>query len=166
MRLNVLIVNTNYIKHNIETINWELKIKTDNKKYTVWIISMYTSCNGWLGLFPLSTESNKKIRNKRQRIEPFHSVSPLIYWAESDGDSVAWQESRVVTLSRESSRLSLSILTLDSGGVLSSKSWSYDSSQILSELRLEGVLEGAKYRGIRDLNQFNVKASKWSHTIL
>ena len=165
MRLNVLVVNINFAKHKIETVNWERKIKTDNIK----ILNIHCVDNIYvqrLGLFPFSTESNKKIRNKRQRIEPFHSVSPLIYWAESDGDSVAWQESRVVTLSRESSRLSLSILTLDSGGVLSSKSWSYDSSQILSELRLEGVLEGAKYRGIRDLNQFNVKASKWSHTIL
>ena len=165
MRLNVLVVNMNFTKHKIETVNWERKIKTDNIK----ILNIHCVDNIYvqrLGLFQFSTESNKKIRNKRQRIEPFHSVSPLIYWAESDGDSVAWQESRVVTLSRESSRLSLSILTLDSGGVLSSKSWSYDSSQILSELRLEGVLEGAKYRGIRDLNQFNVKASKWSHTIL
>ena len=165
MRLNVLVVNINFAKHKIETVNWERKIKTDNIK----ILNIHCVDNIYvqrLGLFPFSTESNKKIRNKRQRIEPFHSVSPLIYWAESDGDSVAWQESRVVTLSRESSRLSLSTLTLDSGGVLSSKSWSYDSSQILSELRLEGVLEGAKYRGIRDLNQFNVKASKWSHTIL
>ena len=165
MRLNVLVVNINFAKHKIETVNWERKIKTDNIK----ILNIHCVDNIYvqrLGLFPFSTESNKKIRNKRQRIEPFHSVSPLIYWAESDGDSVAWQESRVVTISRESSRLSLSILTLDSGGVLSSKSWSYDSSQILSELRLEGVLEGAKYRGIRDLNQFNVKASKWSHTIL
>ena len=165
MRLNVLVVNINFAKHKIETVNWERKIKTDNIK----ILNIHCVDNIYvqrLGLFPFSTESNKKIRNKRQRIEPFHSVSPLIYWAESVGDSVAWQESRVVTISRESSRLSLSILTLDSGGVLSSKSWSYDSSQILSELRLEGVLEGAKYRGIRDLNQFNVKASKWSHTIL
>ena len=165
MRLNVLVVNINFAKHKIETVNWERKIKTDNIK----ILNIHCVDNIYvqrLGLFPFSTESNKKIRNKRQRIEPFHSVSPLIYWAESVGDSVAWQESRVVTISRESSRLSLSILTLDSGGVLSSKSWSYDSSQILSELRLEGVLEGAKYRGIRDLNQFNVKASKWSYTIL
>ena len=165
MRLNVLVVNINFAKHKIETVNWERKIKTDNIK----ILNIHCVDNIYvqrLGLFPFSTESNKKIRNKRQRIEPFHSVSPLIYWAESDGDSVAWQESRVVTLSRESSRISLSTLTLDSGGVLSSKSWSYDSSQILSELRLEGVLEGAKYRGIRDLNQFNVKASKWSYTIL
>ena len=67
MRLNVLVVNINFAKHKIETVNWERKIKTDNIKILNihCVDNIYVQYRGWVfSHFQLNQTRKSEIKDK------------------------------------------------------------------------------------------------------